>query len=97
MGRAVIGGLVVAIVAAIIFFIYSGQHRTQSAEQARQIALLNNELVKLQNENQQLTAALAKVQAEETSLAAQNDELKKAIASVKATGKLPPESPPPPK
>jgi DNA anti-recombination protein RmuC len=36
-----------------------------------------------------LKAELSKVQGEEQNLAAQNDELRKAVASVKATGKLP--------
>jgi len=95
MARLLIGGLIVAIVAALLFFLYSGSYRTRSEEQTQQISQLNAELLKLQNENEQLKAELSKVQAEQTTLAAQNEEMRQAIASFKATGKMPPNLPPP--
>ncbi len=95
MARLVIGGLIVAIIAALLFFIYSGSYRTRNQEQEQQISGLNNQVNKLQAENEQLKTDLAKVQAEGTRLAAQNEEMRKAIASFKATGKLPENLPPP--
>jgi peptidoglycan hydrolase CwlO-like protein len=96
MARLVIGGLVVAIIAALLFFIYSGSYRTRNQEQGQQISELNNQVNKLQEENEQLKNDLAKVQSEGSRLAAQNEEMRKAIGSFKATGKLP-EVPPPAK
>ena len=96
MGRLLIGGLIVAIIAALLFYFYSSSYRTQAAEQAQQIAQLNDQLNKVQGENDQLKAELAKIQGEQTILAAQNEEMRKAIAEFKATGKMP-VIPPPPK
>ena len=96
MGRLLIGGLIVAIIAALLFYFYSSSYRTQAAEQTQQISQLNDQLHKVQGENDQLKAELAKVQGEQTILAAQNEEMRKAIAEFKATGKMP-VIPPPPK
>jgi peptidoglycan hydrolase CwlO-like protein len=95
MGRLLTGGLIVAIIAALLFFFYSSSYRTRIDDQTQQISQLNDELLKLQSENGQLKAELAKVQNEQTILAAQNDEMRKAIAQFKATGKLPVVPPPP--
>ena len=86
MGRLLIGGLIVAIIAALLFYFYSSSYRTQAQEQAQQVSQLND----------QLKAELAKIQGEQTILAAQNEEMRKAIAEFKATGKMP-VIPPPPK
>jgi len=94
MARLVIGGLVVAIIAALLFFIYSGSYRTRSQEQEQQISELNNQVNKLHAENEQLKTDLAKVQSEGARMAAQNEEMRKAIGSFKATGKVPPTLPP---
>ena len=94
VARVLIGGLVVAIVAALLFFFYSSSYRTRNQAQEQQISELNNQLLKLQTENEQLKAQLTKVQAEETTLTAQNQEMQKAIAIYKATGKMPPTPPP---
>ncbi len=95
MSRMLIGGLIVAIVAAILFFLYSSSYRTRLEQQSQQTSQLNAEVLKLQNENEQLKTELAKVQGEQNILAAQNEEMRKAIASFKATGKMPPNLPPP--
>lgn len=94
MARLLIGGLIVAIVGALLFFIYSGSYRTRNEAQEQQISELSNQVSKLQAENEQMKTDLAKVQSESTSLAAQNEEMRKAIGSFKATGKLPPNLPP---
>ena len=96
MGRLVIGGLVVAIVAALLFYFYSSGYRTQIDQQTQQISQLNDQVIKLQSENEQLKAQLTKVQNEQSILAAQNEEMRKGIAEFKATGKMP-VIPPPPK
>ena len=96
MARLLIGGLIVAIIVALLFFFYSSSYRTRIDEQTQQISQLNAELLKLQNENEQLKAALSKVQGEQNILAAQNEEMRKAIGEFKATGKMP-VIPPPPK
>ncbi len=94
MARLVIGGLVVAIIAALLFFIYSGSYRTRNQEQEQQISELNNQVNKLHAENDQLKTDLAKVQSEGARMAAQNEEMRKAIGSFKETGKVPPTLPP---
>jgi len=96
MGRLVIGGVVVAIVAGLLFYFYSGADRAQIDQQTQQISQLNDQLQKLQHENEQLKNQLSKVQAEQNILAAQNEEMRKGIAEFKATGKMP-VIPPPPK
>jgi peptidoglycan hydrolase CwlO-like protein len=96
MGRVIITLIVVAILAALIFWFYSSGYRTQIDQQTQQISQLNDQVQKLQSENAQLKEQLSKVQTEQDTLQAQNDELRKAIATFKATGKMP-ELPPPPK
>jgi septal ring factor EnvC (AmiA/AmiB activator) len=96
MGRLLIGGLIVAIIAALLFFFYSSSYRTRLEEQTQQISQLNEQLLKLQSENAQLRAQLLKVEGEQNILVTQNEEMRKAIAEFKATGKMP-ELPPPPK
>jgi peptidoglycan hydrolase CwlO-like protein len=95
MGRLLMGGLVVAIIAALLFYFYSTDYRTQIDQQTQQISQLNDQLLKLQSENEQLKAQLSKVQAEQNILAAQNEEMRKGIAEFKATGKMPVVPPPP--
>jgi peptidoglycan hydrolase CwlO-like protein len=96
MGRLLIGVLIAGIIAALLFYFYSSGYRAEIDQQTQQVSQLNDQLLKLQNENEQLKAQLSKVQAEQTVLAAQNDEMRKAIAEFKATGKMP-VIPPPPK
>ena len=94
MGRLLIGVLIAAIIAALVFYFYSGGYRTQIDQQTQQITQLNDQLLKLQSENEQLKAQLSKVQGEQSILAAQNEEMRKAIAEFKATGKMPAIPPP---
>ena len=89
MGRFLAGALVVLIIAAIAFFISSKVNDARQEALQEQIAAMNKQLSQISEENTRLKAELSKVQSEEQNLAAQNDELLKAIASVKATGKLP--------
>jgi len=89
MGRFLAGALVVLIVAAIAFFMWSKVNDARQEALQEQIAAMNKQLSQISEENTRLKAELSKVQSEEQNLAAQNEELLKAIASVKATGKLP--------
>ncbi len=89
MGKALVGGLAVAVVAAAIFYVYASSCRSAMADQARQLSALGTQLSKLEQQNTELRTNLAKLQSEEETLAAQNDELKKSIATFKATGKMP--------
>jgi peptidoglycan hydrolase CwlO-like protein len=89
MGKAVAGGLVVAVLAALLLYVYASSCRTAIADQARQIAALGAQLNKIEQQNAELQTELAKVQSEETGLAAENDQLRKSIATFKATGKMP--------
>jgi len=89
MGKFLAGALVVLIIAAIAFFIWSRVNDARQEALQEQIVGMNKELSQLSDENTRLKAELSKVQSEEQNLAAQNDQLLKAIASVKATGKLP--------
>jgi len=94
MGRLLIGGLIVGIVAGLLFYFYSSGYRTQIDQQTQQVSQLNDQLNKLQSENEQLKTQLSKVQNEQSILAAQNEEMRKAIAEFKATGKMPVIPPP---
>jgi uncharacterized protein YlxW (UPF0749 family) len=94
MARTLIGGVIVALIAALLFFLYAGSYRTRIQAQEQQISQLNDQLIKLQTENEQLKTQLGKVQAEQATLAAQNEEMQRAIATYKATGKMPPTPPP---
>ena len=89
MGRFLAGALVVLIIAAIALFMWSKVNDARQEALQEQIAAMNKQLSQISEENTRLKAELSKVQSEEQNLAAQNDELLKAIASVKATGKLP--------
>jgi len=89
MGRFLAGALGVLMVAAIAFFMWSKVNDARQEALQEQIAAMNKQLSQISEENTRLKAELSKVQSEEQNLAAQNDELLKAIASVKATGKLP--------
>jgi|SRR5215468_1627926 len=93
MGKAVIGAVTMAIIGAVALYIWSTVAAARQDQLQHQIDGLNQQISHLQNENIALKADLAKVQSEEQKLAAQNDELRKAIASVKATGQLPPDLP----
>ena len=81
--------MIVFIIAAIAFFMWSKVNDARQEALQEQIAAMNKQLSQANDENTRLKAELSKVQGEEQNLAAQNDEFRKAIASVKATGKLP--------
>ncbi len=89
VSRFLIGVLVAAVIAAAIFYVWNQRNLQTQAAQQQRISSLASQVSRLRAENSELKDALAKVQAEENELARQNDLLNKAVATVKATGKLP--------
>ena len=89
VSRFLIGALVAGIIAAAIFYVWNQRNLQTQASQQQRISTLASQVSRLRAENSELKDALAKVQAEENELARQNDLLNKAVATVKATGKLP--------
>ncbi len=98
MGRALIGALVVALLAIAIGWRWSAQQHAIQERQTQQIADLSAQVGKLTSENETLKNALDKVQDEEARLTRANDALEKALQEAKLTGKVPNLPPPyPPK
>jgi peptidoglycan hydrolase CwlO-like protein len=89
MGRILIGGLVVAIIAIIAGYLITVKDENARKAQESKIVELQGQLQKLQDENNGLKSAIAKVQSEEDRLAAENQQLSKALAQAQATGKVP--------
>ena len=97
MYRYLVGAIVVVVIAAVIGWKwYQEQQADQRREQA-QISELSDRIKQLQDQNNQLSVALAKVQTEEQRLVTENDMLSKTLAQAKVTGKIPDKLPYPPK
>ena len=100
MYRYLVGAIVVALIAAGIGWKWYQQQQAEQADQRReqaQISELSDRVKQLQDQNNQLSVALAKVQAEEQRLVTENDMLSKTLAQAKVTGKIPDKLPYPPK
>jgi hypothetical protein len=84
---------VVAIIAVVAvaggWLLYSSS-RAVHVEDQRKIGDLQHQLQTLQSENTQLKENLAKSQSEEERLSAANQDLAKALAQARLTGKIPP-------
>jgi uncharacterized protein YlxW (UPF0749 family) len=91
MGKFFAGALVILILAGIVFFVWSKVTDSRQERLQAQITQMNSVISQLGDENTRLKGELAKVQSEEQAMAARNDELRKAIGTVQATGKLPPD------
>ncbi len=89
MAKFLTGAFVVLILAGIGFFIWSRVTDARQEELNARISALNKQVSQLNDENTRLKGDLARVQSEQQNLAAQLEEYKKAVAAVKATGKLP--------
>lgn len=89
MYRYLVGALVVAIIAAIVGWNWNRQHQAAMQRAQAQIARLSDHVKEVDQENTQLKADLAKVQAEENRLAMENQILSKTLAQAQATGKIP--------
>jgi len=89
MGRVVMGAVGVAIIAIAVGYVMSARYEAARAAQEKRIAVLQQQVAELQNENERLSADLAKVQHEEERLAAANDDLARKLGAARLTGKAP--------
>jgi len=100
MLRGVIAFVILTVIAGALGYRWYEQQIELQQRQEAQIVELNQQVKKMQGENETLKAQLAKVQDEEGRLAAANELLTKAIEQSKLTGKMaekPPNLPYPPK
>ena len=89
MIRFLIGALAAAAIAIAIGFWWHQQNEADHLRQQAAVAQLGDDLAKARSENDQLKAALAKVQDEENRLAADNQALSKALEQARLAGKVP--------
>jgi hypothetical protein len=101
MVRILIGAVIVAIIAGAGGYAMYRRYNNASAVQQKKIGDLQQQVDDLQQRNAQLKSDLAKLQEEEERLSTANQDLSKALATARLTGKIPeiPESalPYPPK
>ena len=97
MFRYLVGAIVVAMIAAAIGWKWRQQAQADHQHDQAQISELSGRIGQLQEQNNQLNAALAKVQAEEQRQVTENDLLAKVLEQAKLTGKIPDKLPYPPK
>ena len=97
MFRYLVGAIVVAMVAAAIGWKWRQQAQADHQHAQAQISDLSARIGQLQEQNNQLNAALAKVQAEEQRQVTENELLTKVLEQAKLTGKIPDKLPYPPK
>src|SRR5579863_1771266 len=89
MARLIAGIVIGAIIAGAVGWFWMSKEEALLQKQDQQISVLNDQVSRMDKENQQLKTEVAKLQEEETHLAADNDALNKAIAQSKVTGKPP--------
>ena len=97
MFRYLAGAIVVAMIAAAIGWKWRQQAQADHQHDQAQISDLSARIGQLQEQNNQLNAALAKVQAEEQRQVTENELLAKVLDQAKLTGKIPDKLPYPPK
>jgi len=97
MYRYLVGAIVVAVIAAAIGWKWYQQAQADHRHDQAQISELSSRIGQLQDQNNQLNAALAKVQAEEQRQVTENELLTKTLEQAKLTGKIPDKLPYPPK
>ena len=90
MRIALAAAFVVAIAAIGGGWLLYSRSQAAHVEDQKKIAELEQQLETLQSENNQLKANLAKSQSEEERLSAANQDLAKALAMARMTGKIPP-------
>lgn len=101
MLNILIGAAIVTIIAGAGGYMIYTRYNDAAAAQRAQAAQLQRQVADLQEKNTQLSSDLAKSQLEEERLSTANQDLSKALATARLTGKIPelPESsmPYPPK
>ena len=90
MRIAIVVTLIVAIGAAASGWLLYSRANAAHAKDQEKIAQLEQRLATMQSENAQLKENLAKAQSEEERLSAANQDLSKALAQARLTGKIPP-------
>lgn len=97
MYRYLVGAIVVALIAAAIGWKWYRQEQAVEQHEQAQVSELSDRIKQLEDQNNQLNTALAKVQAEEQRLVTENDILTKTLTQARLTGKIPDKLPYPPK
>src|SRR5512146_700452 len=97
MYRYLVGAIVVAVIAAALGWKWYQQEQAEHRREQAQISDLSARIGQLQDQNDQLNVALAKVQAEEQRQVTENELLTKTLEQAKLTGKIPDKLPYPPK
>jgi uncharacterized protein HemX len=90
MTRVLAGAVIVAILAAAGGWVLYGRDQAVHADDQKKIADLQHQLQTLEIQNAQVKENLTKSQSEEERLSAANQELAKALAQARLTGKVPP-------
>lgn len=89
MINILIGAAIVTMIAGAGGYMIYTRYNNAAAAQQNQIADLQTRVAELQRKNTQLTSDLAKSQREEERLNAANQDLSKALATARLTGKIP--------
>jgi septal ring factor EnvC (AmiA/AmiB activator) len=101
MLNILIGAAIITIIAGAGGYVIYTRYNDAASAQQKQIVELQRQVADLQQKNAQLDSDLAKSQREEERLSTANQDLSKALATARLTGKIPelPESslPYPPK
>jgi uncharacterized protein HemX len=87
---ALIAAALLAVVAVGGGWVLYSRNQGAHVEDQKKIAELQQQIETLRSENAQLTENLAKTQSEEERLSAANQDLSKALAQARLTGKIPP-------
>jgi cell division protein FtsB len=90
MARVLVGALAVAIIASGGGWYLYTRDRAVQAQDQKKIAELQQQVQSLDAQSAELKENLAKSQAEEERLSVANQELAKALAQARLTGKVPP-------
>ena len=90
MRIALIAALIIAIGAAVGGWVLYSRDQATHADDQKKIAQLQQQLDALRSDNAQIKENLAKSQGEEERLNAANQDLAKALAQARLTGKIPP-------
>jgi Tfp pilus assembly protein PilN len=88
--RVALIAALIAIAAVVGGWLLYSRSQAAHAEDQKKIAELQQQLATLQSENAQLKENLGKSQTEEERLSAANQDLAKALAQARLTGKVPP-------
>jgi hypothetical protein len=89
MANILIGAAIVTIIAGAGGYVIYTRYNDAAAAQQNQIVALQAQVADLQRKNAELASDLAKSQHEEERLSAANQDLSKALATARLTGKIP--------